>query len=169
MKNSKIEKDWNAHLLARWHAKLKNWYFFWHVGTASWKIDSLARGHVYWHARTLARGCLGRAGTFGMNVTRFSKLDFFICSFTKQFQYDFSLSTDFYYYLFIYLFILQIKFLIKIVQKNLVYAHLNKTNNLFLEIHLENVILSNLMSGTTWWNNSLTFLSIFQIAKGKQK
>ena len=69
MKNSKIKKDWKARLLARWHAKLKNWYFFWHVGTESWKIDTLARGHAYWHASTLARGHLDCAGTYGMNDT----------------------------------------------------------------------------------------------------
>ena len=149
----KLEKL--ARLLARWHAKLKNCYFFWHVGAASWKIDTLAGGHVFWHAGTLVRGRLNHTGTYGMNGTWFSKLAFFICSFTKQFQYNFSLSIDFFnFYLFIYLFVLKRKFLIKIAHKNLVCAHLNKTSNLFLETHLEKVILSNLMSGTTWWNNS---------------
>ena len=58
---SEIEKL--APLLARWHAKLKNWHAF---------GENLAR---FWHVGTLARGHVDHTGTPSTHGTRFSKLN----------------------------------------------------------------------------------------------
>ena len=65
-----------AHLLARWHAKLKNWHAF---GTlahllADWPVKT----RNCYTFRTLARWYVGHTGTHGMHGNRFSKLNLFV-------------------------------------------------------------------------------------------
>ena len=79
-----------ACLLARWHAKVKNWHAVWHAKLKSWhtvgtlapQVENLTYlgtfiGRSKWEVGTrLARGHANHAGTHDTNGTQFSMLPY---------------------------------------------------------------------------------------------